>query len=106
MPRTSRVVKAAVGAAVVAGIAPAAAQAHHVAGGSAKCELIGNVPTITATASFVNFASYNKPIDGVLKVDGTTVATITGFTFPGSAGTWNSAPVKTTAGDHHISGSF
>jgi hypothetical protein len=106
MPRSIRVVKAVVGAAVVAGLAPAAAQAHHVAGGAAKCELVGNVPTITATASFVNFTSYNKPIDGVLKVDTATVQTISGWTFPGSNGTWNSAPQTVTAGAHHVTGIF
>jgi hypothetical protein len=106
MPKSSPVVKAVVGAAVFAGIAPAAAQAHHVAGGAAKCELVANVPTLTATASFVNFQSYNKPISGVLKVDTTTIETISGWTFPGSTGTWNSAQHKVTAGPHHVTGIF
>jgi hypothetical protein len=106
MPRSSPVIKAVVGAAVVAGIAPAAAQAHHVAGGAAKCELVGNAPTITATASFVNFQSYNKPINGVLKVDATTVEAISGWTFPGSNGAWNSVQHKVTAGSHHVTGIF
>jgi hypothetical protein len=106
MPRNRIVTAGAVVAlAAVAGL-PAAAQAHHVAGAGAKCELVANVPTITAWASFESFASYNKPISGSMMVDGTTVETISGFTFPGSTGTWNSAPAKTTAGDHHISGSF
>src|SRR5690348_13261366 len=39
----------AVVAMTVAGLlVPAAAQAHHVASGSAECTLVGNVPTITA----------------------------------------------------------
>jgi len=54
----------------VALLAPAAAEAHHVANGSAECTLVGNVPTITARATFVSFASYNKPIAGKLDVDG------------------------------------
>ena len=106
MPRSSPVVKAFVGAALVAGIAPAAAQAHHVDSGSAKCELVSNVPTITAQANFVGFTSADKPIDGVLKVDGTAVQTITKWTFWGSNGTWNSAPQTVTAGTHHVTGIF
>src|SRR3954452_20805350 len=86
--------------------APAAAEAHHVAGGSAECTLVGNVPTIKAHASFVGFASYNKPVAGELHVDGKTVATISGFTFSGSDGTWQSAAVTSTPGSHHIDGQF
>jgi hypothetical protein len=91
--------------AMVAGV-PAAAQAHHVAGGGAQCSLVGNVPTITAWAKFESFASNNKPIAGQLKVDGTSVQTISGFTFPGSTGTWNSAQHRVTAGRHHVTGVF
>src|SRR6478752_10207367 len=85
---------------------PAVAEAHHVAGGSAECTLVGNVPTITAQASFVGFAGYNKPVAGKLDVDGKTVATIAGFNFPGSSGTWASDAVTSTAGSHHVSGQF
>jgi hypothetical protein len=87
-------------------LVPAAAEAHHVSGGSAECTLVGNVPTINAHASFVGFASYNKPVAGKLDVDGTTVATITNFTFSGSNGTWDSGAVTTTAGSHHVAGQF
>ena len=81
---------------------PAVADAHHVDSGSAVCSLVGDVPTIKAQASFVGFASYNKPIAGKMEVDGTTVATISGFTFSGSSGTWQSAaitrrPARTTS---------
>src|SRR3954452_20583024 len=71
-------------------LAPAAAEAHHVAGGSAACTLVGTVPTIKAQASFVGFLSSNKPVAGRLDVDGTTVLTVSGFTFSGSDGTWQS----------------
>jgi hypothetical protein len=77
---------AALATAMVAGV-PAVAQAHHVAGGSAQCSLVNNVPTITASATFQSFASNNKPIAGQLTVDGTSVETISGFTFAGSNGT-------------------
>jgi hypothetical protein len=90
----------------VALLVPAAAEAHHVASGSAECTLVGNVPTINAHASFVGFASYNKPVAGKLDVDGTTVETISGFTFSGSNGTWQSAAVTSTPGSHHVSGQF
>src|SRR4051794_26105197 len=86
----------------VALLAPAAAEAHHVANGSAVCTLVGSVPTIKAQASFVSFASYNKPVAGELHVDGKTVATISGFTFAGSDGTWQSAAVTSTPGSHHV----
>src|SRR4051812_30548726 len=88
----------------VALLAPAAAEAHHVAGATAACSLVANVPTITARASFAGFQSYNKPIAGKMNVDGATVATVTGFTFAGSDGTWQSPAVKSTPGSHHISG--
>src|SRR5262245_56757004 len=90
----------------VALLAPAAAEAHHVSDGSAECTLVGNVATIKASASFVGFASYNKPIAGKLDVDGKTVATITGFTFSGSSGTWQSGDVTTTPGSHKVVGQF
>src|SRR4051794_21333441 len=89
----------AVGALRMAALfAPAAAEAHHVTGGSAECALAGSVPTIKARASFVGFAAYNKPIAGEMRVDGKTVATISGFTFSGSDGTWQSAAVTSTPG--------
>jgi hypothetical protein len=90
----------------VALLAPAAAQAHHIAASGAECKLVGNVPTITAQATFASFASYNKPIAGKLDVDAATVATITGFTFSGSNGTWQSGAVPTTPGKHHVTGTF
>ena len=73
---------------------------------AAACTLVANVPTITARASFVGFQSDNKPIAGKMLVDGATVATVTGFTFAGSDGTWQSPAVKSTPGSHHISGGF
>jgi hypothetical protein len=105
MPKRNGIISAVLAAAVV-GVTPGVAEAHHVAGGSAKCELVSNVPTITATASFVGFTSYDKPVSGVLKVDGTTVQTVTNWTFSGSNGTWNSAPKTVTAGPHHVTGIF
>src|SRR4051794_28213989 len=97
---------AVIAIAVAALVAPAAAEAHHVDSGSAVCTLVGNVPTIKAQASFVGFASYNKPISGTIAVDGKTVATITGFTFSGSSATWQSAAITAAAGTHHITGEF
>jgi hypothetical protein len=88
------------------GMAPAVAQAHYLVRSGTTCELVGNVPTISAGASFESFDSNNKPIGGVLEVDDTVVETISGFTFPGSNGTWNSAQHPVTAGSHHVSGSF
>jgi hypothetical protein len=85
---------------------PAAAQAHQVTGGDAQCTLIGNVPTITASARFESFADNNKPIQGELRVDGTSVETITDFTFSGSTGTWNSAQHSVAPGRHSVSGNF
>src|SRR5690349_19830756 len=97
----------AVIAMTVAGLlTPAAAQAHHVASGSAECTLVGNVPTITAHASFVSFAGYNKPIAGEMDVDAKKVATISGFSFSGPNGTWDSDAVTATPGTHHVSGEF
>src|SRR3954451_18364860 len=90
----------------VALLAPAAAEAHHVSGGSADWSLVGNVPMIKARASFVGFASYNKTIAGTMKADGTTVSTIPGFTCSGSDGTRHSAALTATPGAHHISGEF
>ena len=87
-------------------LVPAAAEAHHVAGGSAQCTLVGNVPTIKAQASFVGFASYNKPIAGKMDVDGKTVATVSGFSFSGANGTWQSDAIASTPGSHHVSGQF
>src|SRR4051794_13278636 len=85
---------------------PAAADAHHVDSGSAACTLVGNVPTMKAQASFVGFATYNKPIAGTVAIDGKTVVTITGFTFSGADGIWQSAGIATTPGAHHVTGEF
>jgi hypothetical protein len=92
--------------AATAAVAPAAAQAHHVAGGGAQCTLVGNIPTMTAWATFEGFQQSNKPVDGALKVDGATVETIDGFTFTGPSGAWQSAKHRATPGQHHISGAF
>src|ERR1044072_4158306 len=91
---------------VAALIAPTVAEAHHVDSGSALCTLVGNVPTIKAQASFVGFASNNKPISGTIAVDGKTVATISGFTFSGGNATWQSAAITATPGTHQITGEF
>jgi hypothetical protein len=87
-------------------LAPAVAEAHHVAGGSATCTLVGDVPTINATASFVGFADDNKPIAGELDVDGKKVLKISGFTFAGSDATWQSGAITSTPGTHHVTGQF
>ena len=47
MPKKNGIIAAVLATAAV-GVAPGVAEAHHVAGGSAKCELVNNVPTITA----------------------------------------------------------
>ena len=106
MPKKHRNHAAVLGAAVVAGVAPAAAQAHHVASGTAKCDLVSNVPTITASANFVGFTTAQAGLSGVLKVDGTVVQTVSHqpSRSPGSTGTWNSAPKTVTAGPHHVTG--
>lgn len=106
MRTRSGFITAGVVTAVVAGM-PAVAEAHHVAGGGTQCDLVGNVPTITAWAKFESFATNNKPVAGQLTVDGTVVETISGFTFPGATGTWNSAPhAVTSGGTHHVIGVF
>lgn len=93
--------------AVLAGLcAPAVAEAHHVAGGSATCSLVNNVPTIKATASFVSFDNSNKPINGRLLVDNKLVQTVSNFTFYGSNGTWTSNNIATTPGTHYVNGVF
>src|SRR4051812_463423 len=97
---------AVIATAVAALTVPAVADAHHVQSGSAVCSLVGSIPTIKAQASFVGFLSSNKPIAGTIAVDGKTVATITGFTFSGSDGTWQSAAISATAGSHQITGEF
>src|SRR3954468_14894397 len=97
---------AVIALAVAALCAPAVAEAHHVDSGSAVCTLVGNVPPIKAQASFVGFASNNKPIAGTIAVDGKTVATVSGFTFTGSSATWQSAEITATPGAHHITGEF
>jgi len=104
--RTRKRIATAVLATGIVAAVPAAAQAHHVAGGAAQCSLVGNIPTITASASFQSFADYNKPIGGRLDVDGAAVETIRGFTFSGQTGTWHSAPHSVTAGAHHVHGTF
>ena len=81
MPNRSRIVTAGLATAVIAALAPAAAQAHGVAGGGAKCTLVENIPTITASANFVGFLERDKPISGKLKVDGAT-STITAGASP------------------------
>lgn len=107
MPATGRrVVMLVLATAAIAAVAPAVAQAHHVAGGGAQCTLVGSVPTITAWATFEGFQQSNKPIDGAFKVDGATVETIDGFTFTGLSGAWQSAEHRATPGHHHISGAF
>jgi len=106
MPNRSRIVTAVLATTAIAAVAPAAAEAHHVAGGSAQCTLVDNVPTITASADFVGFQEYNKPIDGQLQIDGADVEAIDGFRFAGLNGTWNSVPHAGKAGAHHVSGSF
>src|SRR3954454_430501 len=107
MLKRNGIVTAVVAMAIV-GVAPGGAEAHQVASGSAKCELVANVPTITASASFVSFTDYDKRegINGALKVDGTTVQTVTRWTFSGANGTWNSAPKTVTAGPHRVTGIF
>src|SRR5215207_334649 len=50
-----RVVMLVLATAAIAAVAPAVAQAHHVAGGGAQCTLVGNVPRITAWATFEGF---------------------------------------------------
>jgi len=69
---------------------PAAAQAHHI-DTSAKCELVGNTPTVSYTVTFVGFsASARDHVNGTVKKDGTTVRTVTesgGITWNGSNGT-------------------
>src|SRR3954470_13182874 len=104
--RTRKGITSAVLATAIVAAVPAAAEAHHVAGGSAQCTLIGNVPTITASARFESFADNDKPIRGELQVDGASVETIADFTFSGPSGTWNSAQHRVAAGPHHVSGSF
>jgi hypothetical protein len=104
--RTKKGIASGVLATAIVAAVPAAAQAHHVAGGSAQCTLIGNVPTITASARFERFSDYNKPISGHLDVDSARVETVTGFTFSGPTGTWNSARHTVKAGRHHVHGEF
>src|SRR5690348_15683143 len=100
MPMRNGFPTAVVAVTVAALALPAVAEAHHVSGGSATCTLVGNVPTIKAQASFVGFLSTNKPINGTMAVDGKTVQTVTGFTFSGSDGTWQSAAITSTPGAH------
>jgi hypothetical protein len=106
MPTRNRIVTAVLATAAIAATAPAAAEAHHVAGGSAQCALVDNVPTITASADFVGFQEYNKPIDGQLRIDGAVVEAIDDFRFAGLNGTWKSAPHAVEAGGHHVSGAL
>src|SRR4051794_12649636 len=105
MRRSKGIVTGVVATGMMAAV-PAAAQAPQVSGGDAQCTLIGNVPTITASARFESFADNDKPIRGELQVDGASVETITDFTFSGPSGTWNSAQHRVAAGPHHVSGSF
>ena len=45
-------------------IVPAVAQAHHVES-TAKCELVGNQPTVTLDARFVGFSN-TKQVTGTI----------------------------------------
>jgi hypothetical protein len=102
----NRALMAVLAMAAIGAVAPTVAEAHRVAAGAAQCALVDNVPTITASATFEGFQDSEKPIDGELALDGTTLETVSGFTFAGPDGSWHSAPHTTTPGQHHVSGSF
>lgn len=89
---------------VAALVIPAAAQAHYVAGATATCELVNNVPTATFNVSFKEFEDTSKPVSGTIWVDGKPNA-VQPFTWPGQDYTlvWKQA---TTPGTHTIKGEF
>lgn len=82
------------------GVFPAAAQAHHVVNQQADCALVGNVPTITASADLVDFGSSDRDIHITVGVDNTVPIDVH-LPYAPAGGHW-SASTPSTAGDHKI----
>src|SRR5688500_6083578 len=61
---------------------PATASAHNVNAdkSSAACALVNGIPTVTFTVKFEGFADSNKPVTGMITLDGTVVKTYAGAT--------------------------
>lgn len=82
------------------GIFPAAAQAHHVANQQATCDLVANVPTITASADFVEFGSPDQNVHITVGVD-SAVPVDQHLPYAPAGGHW-SASTPSAAGDHKV----
>lgn len=91
---------------------PTAAQAHHVdtANSSASCILVDNVPTAKFDIAFAGFGTDDRPVDGIIKVDGTVAKTYTGLDWAESdevGGTYKLSYTQTlTPGTHTLSANF
>jgi hypothetical protein len=86
-------------------IVPAVAQAHHVES-TAKCELVGNQPTVTLDAKFVGFSS-TKEVTGTIKLDDVLVKNVVpaDLTWTGDNGRLLYTKT-TTGGQHTVKGDF
>ena len=86
-------------------VVPSVAQAHHVES-TAKCELVGNQPTVTLDARFVSFSS-TKQVTGTITLDDVLVKTVVpaDVTFVGNDGRMVYT-TATTGGQHTINGDF
>jgi len=86
-------------------IVPAVAQAHHVES-TAKCELVGNQPTVTLDARFVGFSN-TKQVTGTITFDGQLVKDVVpaDVTWIGDNGQLLYTQT-TTAGPHTVNGDF
>lgn len=99
MRRTAPILAATTAALLIA--APAAL-AHHRTAAGAACSMINGAPTLTATETYQDFAAADKPIRGLMWVDGRHDQFVDSGIFPGSSWTWSATPVATSPGPHQI----
>jgi hypothetical protein len=106
--RTLRATLATAGVFAVPMVTAPAALAHHVGDkeSTAKCELVGDVPTITLNVKFIGFTNADKVnLDGTIWVDGAEVKKYDDLTWAGSNYTLVYTRVS-TAGPHTIKAKF
>jgi hypothetical protein len=81
-------------------IAAPAAEAHYIINQQVTCDLVSNVPTITASADFASFGSPDQNVHVVVGVDG-AVPIDQHLPYAPAGGHW-SATTPSTAGDHNV----
>jgi hypothetical protein len=87
---------------------PAVAQAHHVESkATAKCELVGNQPTVTVEVKFLGFQDSEKQVTGTIRIDDVVVKNVvaTDVNWTGADGSLLYTKA-TTPGMHRIKGEF